>query len=80
MRINKSFYWKRWFFLKTRLDRIKVCLICLYFGTKKMSFFFLYFGTEGVPLCIYHLISNEMIQECSGKKKLPRSSYFELFL
>ena len=36
------------FFKKTRLNRIKVYLFYLYFGTKKMSFFCLYYGTEGV--------------------------------
>jgi len=48
MRINKSIFWKR-DLKKTRLNRLKVCLFCLYFETKKMSFFFfLYYRRERV--------------------------------
>jgi len=39
MRTNKSFFWKRWFFKKTWLNWIKVCLLYLHFGTKKWVFF-----------------------------------------
>ena len=37
MKINKSFFGKDdFFFLRTRLNRIKICLFCLHFGMERI--------------------------------------------
>ena len=68
---KQKFFLEKRFFKKTRLNRIKIYLFCLYFGTKKMCFFCLYYGTEGV-----HFIDSEGQVFCLHTREgsEPRSS------